>query len=293
MPLQPLRPLTRLYPPPPLHWVGDGFRVRGYLQAYADLAEAMDPFLLLDYHPPYTYAPTQYRRGVGTHPHRGFETVTLAFAGSVSHHDSAGGGGTIGPGDVQWMSAASGVLHQEYHAAEFARTGGTFQMAQLWVNLPARHKMGPPSYHAITAAELGHVALPEEGGHVRVLAGEFQGVRGPARPFSPIAIQDVTLAAGRQVRLELPETFNVGLLVMAGPVTLNGHRAATDDFASFRPGAGGIEVVAEATARLLVLAGEPLGEPVVAHGPFVMSSVAEIEQAIEDFNSGRFGRLEG
>jgi hypothetical protein len=267
--------------------------VRGYLQAYPDLAEAMDPFLLLDYHPPHTYPPTTHRRGVGTHPHRGFETVTLAFAGSVSHHDSAGGGGTIGPGDVQWMSAASGVLHQEYHSAEFARTGGTFHMAQLWVNLPARHKMGPPSYHAITADELGVVALPDDAGHVRVLAGEFEGVRGPARPFSPIAIQDMTLAAGRTLRLALPETYNVGLLVMAGSVTLNGQRAATDDFASFRPAAGVIEVVAEAAARVLVLGGEPLGEPVVSYGPFVMNSVAEIEQAIADFNSGKFGRLEG
>jgi redox-sensitive bicupin YhaK (pirin superfamily) len=191
------------------------------------------------------------------------------------------------------MSAAAGVLHQEYHAAEFARTGGTFHMAQLWVNLPARHKMGPPSYHAITASELGTATLPEGAGHVRVLAGEFQGVRGPARPFSPIAIQDITLAQGGRLRLDLPAAFNVGLLVMAGDVTLNGHRAATDAFASFRPGAGGIEVVAEVPARLLLLAGEPLGEPVVSYGPFVMNTVAEIEQAIADFNSGKFGRLEG
>jgi redox-sensitive bicupin YhaK (pirin superfamily) len=273
--------------------VGDGFRVRGYLQAYPELAAAMDPFLLLDYHPPHVYAPTTRRRGVGTHPHRGFETVTLAFEGSVAHHDSAGGGGTIGPGDVQWMSAASGVLHQEYHAAEFGRTGGTFHMAQLWVNLPARHKMGPPSYHAITAAELGQVALPDGGGHVRVLAGEFQGVRGPARPFSPIAIQEVTLAAGHRLELPVPEAFNVGLLVMAGVVTLNGQRVATDELASFRPGPGAITVVAEAPARLLLLAGEPLGEPVVAYGPFVMNSVAEIEQAVADFNADKFGRLEG
>src|SRR5262245_13651938 len=179
------REIEGIYAAPNLHWVGDGFRVAGYFNVIPDAARKLDPFLLLDYHPPYDYPPTLARRGVGVHPHRGFETVTLAFQGSVAHHDSAGNGGVIGPGDVQWMTAASGILHQEYHEAGFARTGGTFQMAQLWVNLPRKHKLAAPAYQGLLSSEMGQVTLPDNG-VVRVIAGEYRGVPGPARTFTRI-----------------------------------------------------------------------------------------------------------
>jgi len=288
----PYRPLQRVYPPPGLHWVGDGFRVLGFLHAYPDLGAAMNPFLMLDYHPTYHYPPTTARRGVGTHPHRGFETITLAFEGAVAHHDSAGGGGEIGPGDLQWMSAASGVLHQEYHAASYAATGGPFHMAQLWLNLPAKHKMRPPSYHAITDAEIPRVPLPNAGGHVRVVAGDYAGTQGPGRPFTPVAIYDIQLNAGASCPLALPDNFNVGLVVMEGDVTLNEKTpASTHHFALFARAAGSVLIYAKTPARLLLLAGEPIDEPIVAYGPFVMNTVEEIEAAVADFNSGKFGTL--
>ena len=286
------REVARVHAAPGVHWVGDGFRVLGYASADPGLAKALDPFLLLDYHPPYAYPPTARRRGVGSHPHRGFETVTLAFAGSVSHHDSAGGGGTIGPGDVQWMSAASGVLHQEYHSEAFAREGGEFHMAQIWVNLPRARKMAKPSYHAITAAEIGVAELEDGAGTVRVIAGEYAGVAGPARPASPLAMFDVALAAGGTVPLAFPAGWNVAVLVMAGEATVNGTHAVPEHaLVTLGHEGEGFAITAGPASRLLVLAGQPLDEPVVQYGPFVMNTVDEIAQAIEDFNLGRFGTL--
>lgn len=288
----PYRRLQHVYPPPGLHWVGDGFRVLGFLQAYPALEAGMNPFLLLDYHPPYEYPPSKSRRGVGTHPHRGFETITLAFEGAVAHHDSAGGGGEIGPGDVQWMSAASGVLHQEYHAASFAARGGAFHMAQLWLNLPARHKMGPPTYHAILDEEIPRVPLASGLGYVRVVAGEYQGTQGPGRPFTPVAIYDIQLQAGAYCPVSLPASFNVGLLAMEGAARVNETTALpTHHFAHFEPSPGDILIQTETPARLLLLAGEPIDEPVVSYGPFVMNTMAEIEAAVTDFSSGKFGSL--
>lgn len=287
-----LRAVEGIYRPPGLHWVGDGFRVAGYFSAIPDAVRKLDPFLLLDYHPTYSYAPATRPRGVGVHPHRGFETVTLAWQGSVQHHDSSGGGGIIGPGDVQWMTAASGVLHKEYHEVSYARRGGPFQMAQLWVNLPRAHKMDPPRYQALVANEMGIATLANGSGSVRVIAGEFQGVRGPAKTFSPIHVLDVRLNASGRVELPFPARQNTSVLVMKGDITINGATTAgTHDFVIFENVGERIVIEASSEVQLLVLSGEPLGEPVVQYGPFVMSSEREIAQAFADLESGKFGYL--
>ena len=286
-----LRDIESVFPAPALHWVGDGFRVAGYFSEIPDAAEKLSPFLLLDYHPPYDYSPTARPRGVGVHPHRGFETVTLAWQGSVAHHDSAGGGGTIGPGDVQWMTAASGILHKEYHEQEFARRGGTFHMAQLWVNLPRQHKMDPPRYQGLRAEQMGLVELPA--GRVRVIAGEYQGVAGPAQTFSPINVFDVRLEPGGSAEFSFPSAHNAALLVMSGQVSVNGTLAAAQqDFILFGHAGERITLQAGAAAQLLLLSGEPIAEPVVQYGPFVMNTPREIEQAFADYSSGKFGHLE-
>lgn len=287
------RQIEGIYGAPGFHWVGDGFRVAGYFSAIPDAVRKLDPFLLLDYHPAYEYAPAVRPRGVGVHPHRGFETVTLAFQGSVAHHDSTGAGGVIGPGDVQWMTAASGILHKEYHEAAWAKHGGPFQMAQLWVNLPKAHKMDAPHYQALAAGRMGRVALPENAGEVRIIAGEFQGVKGPAKTYTPMSVLDVRLHAKGKVELSFPAHQNAGLLVMQGDVTINGAaQAALHDFVVFENEGDRIVLEAGTEARLLVLAGEPIGEPVVQYGPFVMNTRREIQAALDDFNSGKFGHLE-
>ena len=287
------RQIEGIYPAPPLHWVGNGFHVAGYFSAIPDGKRKLDPFLLLDYQAPEEYGPTTRRRGVGPHPHRGFETVTFAFQGSVAHHDSTGAGGVIGPGDVQWMTAASGILHKEYHEENWARGGGTFHMAQLWVNLPRANKMDPPGYQPILAEQMGVAELPGGAGVVRVIAGEYEGVKGPARTFTPMDIYDLRLNAGGGVRLAFPQGHTLAALVMEGEVTLNGERAArSGDFILFTREGTGVDVAAGAAARLLVLSGAPIGEPIVSHGPFVMNTGEEIQQAIADFNSGKFGYLE-
>lgn len=284
------RSIDGLYRAPELHWVGDGFRVAGYFNVIPDAARKLDPFLLLDYHPPYDYAPSEHPRGVGVHPHRGFETVTLAFDGSVSHHDSAGGGGTIGTGDVQWMTAAKGILHKEYHSADFAKHGGRFHMAQLWVNLPRAHKMGAPRYQPLLASEMGRVTLPN--GEVRVISGEFAGVKGPAKTFSPVTVLDAKVGKSGTLDLPFPATHTLAVLVMSGEGEVQGRAVVEGDFVLFRRDGELANFTANADARLLVLAGEPLKEPVVQYGPFVMNSEAEIRQAFIDFSRGAFGYLE-
>ncbi len=286
------RAIEGIYEAPALHWVGDGFRVRGYFSIIPDAARKLDPFLLLDYHPPYEYAPTEHPRGVGVHPHRGFETVTLAWEGSVAHHDSAGGGGVIGPGDAQWMTAASGILHKEYHEEHFARRGGRFHMAQLWVNLPRAHKMAEPRYQPITGAEFGESTLPNGAGVVRVLAGEYRGVRGPAKTWSPIGVFDVRLNAEGTADFDIPSRWNAGLLVMDGDVTINGEKASRHDFVVFANTGEEVRIEARSEAHLLILSGEPIAEPIVQYGPFVMNTKAEILEAFEDFNAGKFGHLD-
>jgi redox-sensitive bicupin YhaK (pirin superfamily) len=287
------REIEGIYRAPGLHWVGDGFRVAGYFSVIPDAVRRLDPFLLLDYHPEYAYSPSNQRRGVGVHPHRGFETVTLAFQGSVAHHDSTGAGGVIGPGDVQWMTAASGILHREYHEESYARRGGPFQMVQLWVNLPRAHKMDAPRYQPLAAEQMGLVALPENAGSVRVIAGEYGGVRGPAKTFTPIDIFDVRLHAGGEIELDFPARHTVAVLVMKGGVTINAETSAgTDDFVVFRKAGERVTIESSSDAQLLVLGGEPIGEPIVQYGPFVMNSEREIAQAITDFSAGKFGQLE-
>jgi len=286
------RKVAGVYHSDGFHWVGDGFRVTNYFPSGHDFAKKISPYILLDYHAPFDYPPTDQPRGVGVHPHRGFETVTLAFEGKVAHHDSAGHAGVIGPGDVQWMTAASGVLHKEYHEKEFARAGGTMHMAQIWVNLPGAHKMDPPRYQGIAAADKGVVALPEGAGEVRVIAGEFQGVRGPATTFTTVNMFEIVLKAGGKASFSFPAQQNTALLVMKGGVTVNkSEKAGALDLILLENAGDDFTIEAAGEAHLLLLNGEPIDEPVVQHGPFVMNTVDEIRQAFTDFQQGKFGTL--
>jgi redox-sensitive bicupin YhaK (pirin superfamily) len=273
------------------HWVGDGFPVRS-LFSYNGGGEQLSPFLLLDYAGPYNFEPTKARRGVGQHPHRGFETVTIVYDGEVEHRDSTGKGGVIGPGDVQWMTAGGGILHEEYHSQGFARAGGPFRMVQLWVNLPAKDKMVQPGYQSILNAHIPSVALKDGAGSVRIVAGELDGVRGPAHTFSPINVWDARLAAGAETTLDLPEGHTAVLVVLSGHGTVNGDQPAGAAEALLLDRNGqGARVRADGDTQLLVLTGKPLDEPIVGYGPFVMNTEDQIRQAVTDFNSGRFGQI--
>ncbi|TPE65070.1 pirin family protein [Sandaracinobacter neustonicus] len=274
------------------HWVGDGFPVRS-LFSYNSLGLRISPFLLLDYGGPHYFEPTSERRGVGQHPHRGFETVTIVYDGMVEHKDSAGNGGIIGPGDVQWMTAGGGILHEEYHAPAFARTGGPFRMVQLWVNLPAKDKMAPGGYQGITSADIPVADLPGSAGTARIIAGELNGTKGPAKTFTPINVWDLRLTPDSDLRLELPEGHNAMLVVLSGHISVSGADGARAEAGEAevlllsREGAG-IDIHANGDTTLLVLTGEPIDEPIVGYGPFAMNSEAEIRQAVDDFNSGKF-----
>jgi quercetin 2,3-dioxygenase len=273
------------------HWVGDGFPVRT-LFSYNDDPAAFSPFLMLDYGGPAVFDATTQRRGVGAHPHRGFETVTIVYDGEVSHRDSTGAGGTIGPGDVQWMTAASGIVHEEFHSEAFARTGGPFRMVQLWVNLPARDKTAPPGYQGITAAQTPVVDLPGGAGTVRLIAGAFEGAQGPARTFTPMQVWDVQLRAGHTVTLPAPEGHTTVPLVYQGRVkTPDGQEAGDAEMIVFERAGEGVQLTALTETTLLWLCGEPIDEPVVGYGPFVMNTEQEIRQAFVDYQSGRMGRL--
>ncbi|MBA4214824.1 MAG: quercetin 2,3-dioxygenase [Polaromonas sp.] len=273
------------------HWVGDGFPVRT-LFSYHDDPAAFSPFLMLDYGGPVVFDPTTRRRGVGAHPHRGFETVTIVYDGEVSHRDSTGAGGTIGPGDVQWMTAASGIVHEEFHSEAYARSGGPFRMVQLWVNLPARDKMAPPGYQGISAAQTPTVALPDGAGTVRLIAGMFQGALGPARTFTPMQVWDVQLKAGHTVALPAPVGHTTVPLVYQGRVkTADGQEAGDAEMIVYERAGEGVQLTALADTTLLWLCGEPIDEPVVGHGPFVMNTPQEIQQAFIDHQAGRMGVL--
>lgn len=277
---------------PPHHWVGDGFRVHGLFGHGDGRAAERSPFLLLDYAAPVEFAPTRYRRGVGSHPHRGFETVTIVYSGEVEHRDSTGAGGVIRPGDVQWMTAGAGIVHEEFHTPEFGARGGPFEMVQLWVNLPARDKMVAPHYQGITAAQIPSVALDGGAGLVRVIAGRFNDVSGPARTYSPMNVLDVRLARDARVALPQPEGWNTLVLVLDGTVQVNDEAILhSADRVTLSAAGEGLTLEANNEARLLVLSGEPIDEPVVGYGPFVMNSEAEIRQAIADFEGGRFGAM--
>ncbi len=273
------------------HWVGDGFPVRSLFSHHGDGAQ-VSPFLLADYAGPASFEPAGYRRGVGQHPHRGFETVTIVYDGEVEHRDSTGAGGVIGPGDVQWMTAGGGILHEEFHSQAYSRSGGPFEMVQLWVNLPAKDKMTPAHYQGITDAQIPSVALPGDAGRVRVIAGAFGGAQGPARTYSPLNVWDVRLAAGNLADLRQPEGWSTLVVVLDGTVAVNGATALhAAEMATLSTAGTGVAIEARDDAKLLVLAGEPIAEPVVGYGPFVMNSRQEIVQAVNDFNSGRFGSM--
>lgn len=286
------RTIEKVFRGRPEHWVGDGFHVSNYFPAATDFEKRMSPFFLLDYQKPEAYTPTTRRRGVGTHPHRGFETVTIAYEGAIAHRDSAGNGGVIGPGEVQWMTAGGGVLHNEFHEEEFARAGGVLHMIQIWVNLPRVHKMTEPRYQALTAETIKAVPLSDGKGVVRVISGSYEGTNGPAETFSPAHMLDLRLKAGAQVRLPTPKDYNTALLVLAGEVTANGSRTVSaGEFILFRNDGDEVAVQSETDAIVMFLSGAPIEEPLVHYGPFVMNTVDEINQAIVDFNSGRFGSL--
>lgn len=273
------------------HWVGDGFPVRNIF-SYSDIAEEMSPFLLMDYAGPANFPATTNKLGVGQHPHRGFETVTIVYEGGVSHKDSSGGGGSIGPGDVQWMTAASGLIHEEYHSPEFAKQGGAFEMVQLWVNLPAKDKMAAPGYQGITAEQIPRQALPDGAGEVRIIAGSFNGTDGPARTFTPMNVWDMRLNARHQITLDLPEGYTTALFVLKGAIRLGGrHSVHTAELAVMERSGSKLLLDVEEDTILLLLNGAPLNEPIVGHGPFVMNTHEEIVQAIDDYNSGRFGHI--
>ncbi len=280
--------------PPAPHFVGDGFRVHNFIPGGYHLdMQRMDPFIMLDYNSKFYFSPTDTPRGVGVHPHRGFETVTIAYEGKVAHHDSSGGGGVIDKGDVQWMTAASGVLHKEYHEEEFSKKGGDFQMVQLWVNLPAKDKMSKPKYQAISKDKMAKYTLPDGAGEVEVIAGTYKDKTGPATTFSPVNMQNARLNKGGKVEFSFPENYNTVLLVIEGSVKVNGEEdVPTDHLVLFENDGESFTVEAHEDSVVLVLSGEPLHEPIAAHGPFVMNTRQEIVEAMNDFNMGKFGYLE-
>lgn len=276
---------------PRQHWVGDGFPVRS-LFSYLSHGKTLSPFLLLDRAGPADFSPTNEPRGVGQHPHRGFETVTIVYKGEVAHRDSTGQGGVIGPGDVQWMTAASGILHEEFHSESFTHAGGTLDMVQLWVNLPAKDKMSAPGYQAILNESIPSVPLPEDAGSVRVIAGDYAGHTGPAHTFSPMNVWDVRIKAGATVELAAAEGWNTAVVVLHGTVQVNGQTIVHEaQMVLLDQGGSGFKLAANSDAVLLLLSGKPIDEPIVGHGPFVMNTQDEIVQAFSDFNDGSFGQI--
>jgi quercetin 2,3-dioxygenase len=286
--------IKEILPPPHFHMVGDGFRVHNFFPSNSGIGlYGMSPFFLMDYGSKWVVPPSETPKGVGVHPHRGFETVTIAYKGKVAHHDSAGNSGVIGEGDVQWMTAGAGVLHKEYHEKEFSRKGGVFQMVQLWVNLPAKDKMTPAKYQAIENKDMPRFKLDKGDSYVEVIAGEFNGLKGPAFTFSPVNLFNAKLVKGNKTRFSFSSNYNTGMLVIEGEIKVNELKTAPENnFVFF--GHEGEDIIIEAVkdSIVLVLSGQPLGEPVASYGPFVMNTDAEIKQAYEDYYNGNFGYLE-
>jgi redox-sensitive bicupin YhaK (pirin superfamily) len=288
-----MKNIIGIYTSPRSHWVGDGFPVRT-LFSYDNLGKHISPFLLLDHAGPAEFTPTTARRGVGQHPHRGFETVTIVYKGELEHRDSTGSGGKIGPGDVQWMTAASGILHEEFHSEAFAKSGGTLEMVQLWVNLPAKDKMADAGYQTILDSDIPSIPLKDNAGSLRLIAGEFDGHAGPSRTFTPIDVWDLRLNGGKLLTLDLHEGRNTALVVLRGTVQVNGLELVREgQLALFERNGHQLTLEANNDAVVLLLSGEPIDEPIVGRGPFVMNSEQEIQQAFTDFQSGRFGRMSG
>lgn len=288
-----LRTVEAIIAPPPPHMVGDGFRVHNFFPN-SELIDKkrMSPFFMLDYGSKIEFTPRNEPRGVGVHPHAGFETVTIAYHGKVAHHDSAGNSGIIGEGDVQWMTAGSGILHKEYHEKEFSKTGGIFQMVQLWVNLPMKFKKTAPKYQEVTNNKMGRYLLPDNQSEVEIIAGELNGIKGPASTFSPMQVYNARLKKDTKLNLHFPFSYNTGLLVIEGFVKVNGETAPEDHFVLMNNDGENFEIAAGDDAVILVLSGEPIDEPIAAYGPFLMNTWEEVEQAIQDVNSGKFGVLE-
>lgn len=272
--------------------VGDGFRVYNFIPGANISQRRISPFLMLDFNAAFDFGPSETVRGVDVHPHKGFETVTIAYQGSVAHHDSAGNSGIINPGDVQWMTAGGGILHKEYHEKEFSKKGGPFEMVQLWVNLPKKDKLTPAHYQGITADQMGKVELADNGGLVNIIAGNFNGVKGPAATYSPVNLFDIKLNAGKEVSTSLPADYNTAILVVNGSVEVNGEKAAEHSFVLLKNDGTDITIKAMEQSVLLVLSGEPIDEPIASYGPFVMNTQEEIYEAIKEFQSGKFGELE-
>lgn len=287
-----MKKILGIHRSPHAHWVGDGFPVRS-LFTYDNLASRISPFLLLDYAGPHDFAPTQARRGVGQHPHRGFETVTIVYQGELEHRDSSGAGGLIGPGDVQWMTAANGIIHEEFHSPGFARSGGTLEMVQLWVNLPARDKRAAAGYQTLLAGDIPVLALDGDAGSLRVIAGDYHGHQGPARTFTAMDVWDLRLNVGATLQLPVAAGRNAALVVLRGNVRINSEREAGPSSLVLLDREG-VDVAVEALdgASVLLLSGEPIDEPIVGYGPFVMNSQAEIAESFDDFHAGRFGQMQ-
>ena len=284
-----MKKIKRIVRDIPQHWVGDGFPVRS-LFSYGG-GNDFDPFLLLDYAGPHEFGPDQAKRGVGEHPHKGFETVTILYQGELEHGDSSGGHGTIGPGDVQWMTAASGIVHEEFHSQRFAKEGGMLEMVQLWVNLPAKDKASPPKYQDLRDDQFPRVALLNNAGTVRVIAGKFMGHTGPASTFTPVNAWDLQLAAQGKVEIKLPHGHTCVFIIQKGNVTINGEAAKAVELIQFERDGSDVNIVSESAAQILVLSGEPIGEPVAGQGPFVMNTREEIQQAMRDYQAGKMGHL--
>jgi redox-sensitive bicupin YhaK (pirin superfamily) len=289
-----VKEIELVIPPRNPHFVGDGFRVQNFIpSAYGLDMQRMSPFIMLDYNAPFHFPATDTPRGVGVHPHRGFETVTLAYQGSVAHHDSGGNQGIIGPGGVQWMTAASGVLHKEYHEAEFAKKGGIFQMVQLWVNLPAAHKMSPPKYQGFSEKDIPTVHLDHEMGHVKVVSGQYQRTKGAATTFTEVHLYNVHLNDQGKASFSFPAQNNTAVLVLSGNISIASHEETIEEnhLVLFQNKGESFEITANQATDLLVLSGSPINEPIAAQGPFVMNTQAEIAEAIRDFHTGGFGVL--
>ena len=285
--------IEHILPPPAPHMVGDGFRVHSFFPGGRLIdKKRMSPFFLMDYGAKIEFTPSAEPRGVGVHPHAGFETVTIAYHGKIAHHDSAGNSGIIGEGDVQWMTAGSGLLHKEYHETEYSKTGGPFQMVQLWVNLPAKDKKTTPKYQELTNQKMGRHLLADGKSYIEVIAGSFEGTKGPAFTFTPMEVYNARLQAGGKGTLTFPANYNTGILVIQGSAHINGQQVAADHFVLFKN--DGEEIILEANedSILLVLSGDPIDEPIAAYGPFLMNTWPEVEQAIQDVNAGKFGFLE-
>lgn len=286
-----MKQITGIYTAPSQHWVGDGFPVRSMF-SYQTHGEQLSPFLLLDYAGPHHFSAGSEKRGVGEHPHRGFETVTVVYSGEVEHRDSTGRGGVIGPGDVQWMTAGAGILHEEFHSEAFTRTGGELKMIQLWVNLPAKDKMTHPGYQSITADVIPDVDLPNKAGRMRVIAGRYGDIVGPAHTFSPLNVWDLQLNQNQEVTLQQPAGWSTALVVLEGEIKVNGDGSAREGQLVVLSQKGEtLHLAAETHAKVLLMAGEPLQEPIVGYGPFVMNTKTQIAEAVRDFNSGRFGQI--